>query len=106
MTASSVLFEKIWKLQEKRLQNPSSENTVAKSCLPIAMFLAYNQGKSGFLCPNNLINVKANTKSWVGVEILIAKSRPLDSIKRLVKWLSARCHTPKSRFRIPTPNFC
>ncbi|KAK7360782.1 hypothetical protein VNO77_02795 [Canavalia gladiata] len=53
-----------------------------------------------------LINVKANTKSWVGVEILIAKSRPLDSTKRLVKWLSARCHTPKSRFRIPAPNFC
>lgn len=41
---------------------------MAKGCLPIAKYPAYNQGKSGFLYTNNFLNVKGNTKSWVSTD--------------------------------------
>lgn len=41
---------------------------MAKGCLPIAKYPTYNQGKSGFLYSNNLLNVKSNTKGWVSAE--------------------------------------
>lgn len=42
-------------------------DVIAKGCLPITKF-PYNQVKSGLLYPNNLLNVKSNTKGWVSTE--------------------------------------
>ena len=47
---------------------------------PVAKFPAYNQGKSGFLYPNNLLNVKANTKGWVSTEKLKQRNKVNDSL--------------------------
>lgn len=45
-------------------------DAMAKGCLPVSKFPTYNQGKSGFLYPNNLLTVKANTKTWVSTDKL------------------------------------
>ena len=50
-------------------------DAMAKGCLSITKFPAYNQGKSGFLYPNNLLNVKANTKGWVSTEKIKQRSK-------------------------------
>lgn len=52
-------------------------DAMVKGCLPVTKFPAYNQGKSGFLYPNN---VKANTKSWVSSEKLKPRSKVNDSL--------------------------
>ncbi|XP_025610054.1 YTH domain-containing protein ECT2 isoform X2 [Arachis hypogaea] len=49
--------------------------TMAKGCLPVIKFPTYNQGKSGYLYPNNLLNVKASTKSWVSTDKLKLRSK-------------------------------
>ncbi|KAL1300133.1 hypothetical protein HN51_044818 [Arachis hypogaea] len=49
--------------------------TMAKGCLSVAKFPTYNQGKSGYLYPNNLLNVKASTKSWVSTDKLKLRSK-------------------------------
>ncbi|KAK4285607.1 hypothetical protein QN277_002283 [Acacia crassicarpa] len=43
-------------------------DVIAKGCLPITKFPTYNHGKSGLLYPNNLLNVKSNSKDWVSTE--------------------------------------
>lgn len=53
---------------------------MAKGCLPVTKFPAYNQGKSGFLYPNNLLNVKSNTKGWVSTEKLKLRSKVSGSL--------------------------
>lgn len=53
---------------------------MAKTSLPVAKFPAYNQGKSGYLYPNNLSNVKGNTKGWVSSEKLKLRSKFNDSL--------------------------
>ncbi|XP_027340479.1 YTH domain-containing protein ECT2 isoform X2 [Abrus precatorius] len=55
-------------------------DVVAKSCLPISKFPSYSQGKSGFLYPNNLLNVKASTKNWVSTEKLKLRNKVNDSL--------------------------
>ncbi|KAI4323304.1 hypothetical protein L6164_022919 [Bauhinia variegata] len=50
-------------------------DVMAKGCLPAPKFPAYNQGKGGFLYSNNLLNVQANTKSWVSAEKLKLRNK-------------------------------
>ena len=50
-------------------------DTIATGYLPVSKFPAYNQGKSGFLYPNNLLNVKATSKSWVSTDKLKLRSK-------------------------------
>ncbi|XP_019443670.1 PREDICTED: uncharacterized protein LOC109347971 isoform X1 [Lupinus angustifolius] len=50
-------------------------DTIAKGCLPINKFSACNQAKSGFLYPNNLLNVKSNTKGWISTDKLKLRSK-------------------------------
>ncbi|KAK7243704.1 hypothetical protein RIF29_38514 [Crotalaria pallida] len=50
-------------------------DTTAKGCLPVPKFPSYNHGKSGFFLPNNLLNVKSNTKGWVSTDKLKMRSK-------------------------------
>ncbi|XP_061375351.1 YTH domain-containing protein ECT4-like isoform X2 [Gastrolobium bilobum] len=54
-------------------------DAMAKGCMPITKFPTYNQGKSGFLYPNNLLNGKGNTKGWVSTEKLKMRGKVNDS---------------------------
>lgn len=47
---------------------------------PVAKFPTYNQGKSGFLYPNNLLSVKTNTKGWVSTDKLKNRNKVNDSL--------------------------
>ncbi|KAJ1400488.1 YTH domain [Sesbania bispinosa] len=58
----------------------SALHSDAKGCLPITKFPTYNQGKGGFLYPNNLLNAKTNTKAWVSTEKLKFRSKVNDSL--------------------------
>ncbi|CAJ1958253.1 unnamed protein product [Sphenostylis stenocarpa] len=61
---------------------PKQTNKAPVSVLhsPVAKFPTYNQGKSGFLYPNNLLNVKANTKGWVNTDKLKNRNKVNDSL--------------------------
>ncbi|KAK7271366.1 hypothetical protein RJT34_27195 [Clitoria ternatea] len=54
-------------------------DAMGKGYLPVAKFPSYNQGKSGYLYPNNVLNVKANTKGWVSTtEKLKPRNKVID----------------------------
>ncbi|XP_057451493.1 YTH domain-containing protein ECT4-like isoform X2 [Lotus japonicus] len=55
-------------------------DSMAKGCLPIAKFPTYNQGKSGYHYPNNVLNAKANTKGWVSTEKLKLRGKVNNSL--------------------------
>ncbi|KAG4947673.1 hypothetical protein AAZX31_15G247600 [Glycine max] len=61
---------------------PKQTNKAPVSVLhsPVVKFPTYNQGKSEFLYPNNLLNVKANTKGWVSTEKLKQRNKVNDSL--------------------------
>ncbi|RDX63582.1 YTH domain-containing family protein 2, partial [Mucuna pruriens] len=61
---------------------PKQTNKASVSVLhsPVSKFPTYNQGKSGFLYQNNLLNVKANTKNWVSTEKLKQRNKVNDSL--------------------------
>lgn len=61
---------------------PKQTNKAPISVLhsPVAKFNTYNQGKSGFIYPNNLLNVKTNTKGWVSTEKLKQRNKVNDSL--------------------------
>ncbi|CAL0335127.1 unnamed protein product [Lupinus luteus] len=55
-------------------------DAMGKGCLPVTKFPVYNQGKSGFLYPNNLLNVKPQTKGWVSTDKLKLRSKVDDPL--------------------------
>nr|KYP34497.1 YTH domain family protein 2 [Cajanus cajan] len=61
---------------------PKQTNKAPVSVLhsPVSKFPSYNQGKSGFIYPNNLLNVKENTKGWVSTEKLKQRNKVNDSL--------------------------
>ncbi|XP_027922980.1 YTH domain-containing protein ECT2-like isoform X2 [Vigna unguiculata] len=61
---------------------PKQTNKAPVSVLhsPVAKFPTYNQGKSGFLYPNNLLSVKTNTKGWVSTDKLKNRNKVNDSL--------------------------
>ncbi|KAL2330955.1 hypothetical protein Fmac_018536 [Flemingia macrophylla] len=61
---------------------PKQTNKAPVSILhsPVAKFPSYNQGKTGFIYPNNLLNVKSNTKGWVSTEKLKHRNKVNDSL--------------------------
>ncbi|BAT93109.1 hypothetical protein VIGAN_07201100 [Vigna angularis var. angularis] len=60
---------------------PKQTNKAPVSVLhsPVSKFPTYNQGKSGFLYPNNLLSVKTNTKGWVSTDKLKNRNKVNDS---------------------------
>ncbi|KAK7334878.1 hypothetical protein VNO80_26644 [Phaseolus coccineus] len=61
---------------------PKQTNKAPVSVLhsPVAKFPTYNQGKTGFLYPNNLLSVKTNTKGWVSTDKLKNRNKVNDSL--------------------------
>lgn len=61
---------------------PKQTNKAPVSVLhsPVSKFPSYNEGKSGFIYPNNLLNVKENTKGWVSTEKLKQRNKVNDSL--------------------------
>ncbi|CAL0326352.1 unnamed protein product [Lupinus luteus] len=63
------------RIQPKHVNKAPLLHSDTKGCLPVTKFPTYNQGKSGFLYPNNLLNIKSNTKGWVSTDKLKLRSR-------------------------------
>ncbi|KAK7401584.1 hypothetical protein VNO78_13184 [Psophocarpus tetragonolobus] len=65
---------------KRNQQKQTNKAPVSVLHSPVAKYPTYNQGKSGFLYPNNMLNVKANTKGWVSTDKLKHRNKVNDSL--------------------------